>query len=184
MFNRFGFMSPRWGAFAEGRVHNFEKGALKYVILDLLKDKPAHGYEIIRALGERSHGMYSPSPGSVYPTLQLLSDMGYLTATEIDAKKVYTLTDPGRTFLKDNQESLDRINAFLERRWPSDSKYTEWQQTFQGLHRLGQKMRGNFHELDKEQLTAIRGIVDKSVVEIERIIDHPKRAESPSGSKM
>jgi DNA-binding PadR family transcriptional regulator len=183
MFNRFGFIGPRWGAFSEGRAHNFEKGALKYVILDLLKDKSAHGYEIIRALGERSHGMYSPSPGSVYPTLQLLSDMGYLTATEIDAKKVYTITNPGRKFLKENHESLEHINTFLEQRWPSDNKYTEWQQTIQSMHRLGQKLRGNFHELDKEQLTAIRGILDKSVHDIENIIGHPKKSEPPGSKK-
>ena len=53
----------------------FEKGDLKYVILDLLKDEPSHGYEVIRKLEERSRGFYSPSPGSVYPTLQLLEDM-------------------------------------------------------------------------------------------------------------
>ena len=49
------------------RGRMFEKGDLKYVILDLLKDEPSHGYEIIRRLEERSRGFYSPSPGSVYP---------------------------------------------------------------------------------------------------------------------
>ena len=50
----------------------FEKGDLKYVILNLLKDKPSHGYEIIRAMEELFHGLYTPSAGSVYPTLQML----------------------------------------------------------------------------------------------------------------
>jgi DNA-binding PadR family transcriptional regulator len=56
-----------------GHARFFEKGDLKYVILDLLKDKPRHGYEIIRALEDRFHG-FTPSAGSVYPTLQLLDD--------------------------------------------------------------------------------------------------------------
>lgn len=54
----------------------FQKSDVKYVILDLLNEKPSHGYEIMRALEERSHGFYSPSAVSVYPTLQLLEDMG------------------------------------------------------------------------------------------------------------
>jgi len=176
MFNRFGFMSPRWGAFAEGRAHNFEKGALKYVILDLLKDKPAHGYEIIRALGERSHGIYSPSPGSVYPILQLLADLGYLTTDKIESKKIYTITDTGKQYLKNNKESLDRINSFLEQRWPSDIKFNQWQQTFQEMRRLGQRLQGRLHELDAEQLSAIREIVNKSIHDIDAVIERSKKS--------
>lgn len=174
MFQGFGFMSSRWGAFAAVHARGFEKGALKYVILDLLKDKPAHGYEVMRALEERSHGMYSPSPGSVYPTLQLLSDMGYVTASEVDARKVYAITDAGRAYLKDNQENVDRINAFVEHRWPSAGK-GEWRQTFQEMHKLGHQLRERFHELDKEQLSAIRGAVQKAVQDIEKIIERKAR---------
>ena len=79
----------------ERHAHLFERGHLKYVILDLLKDKPAHGYEIIKALEERFHGFYSPSAGSVYPTLQLLEDMGYVKSSDQDGKKVYTITAEG-----------------------------------------------------------------------------------------
>ena len=64
-----------------GRV--FEKGDLKYLILDLLKDEPSHGYELIRALEERFRGFYSPSPGSVYPTLQLLEDLAAAPAAMV-----------------------------------------------------------------------------------------------------
>src|SRR5919202_1373987 len=80
----------------------FGRGDLKYVILDLLKDQPRHGYEVIRALEERFRGFYSPSPGSVYPTLQLLADQGYLTSTERDGKRVYAITDEGRKFLEEH----------------------------------------------------------------------------------
>jgi DNA-binding PadR family transcriptional regulator len=84
-----------------GRV--FEKGDLKYVILDLLKDEPSHGYELIRALEERFRGFYSPSPGSIYPTLQLLEDLGHVTVTQRDGKKVYTITEQGRGFLEEHR---------------------------------------------------------------------------------
>ncbi len=99
---------PRFFA-SERRSRLFEKGDLKYVVLDLLKDKPAHGYEIMRALEERSHGLYSPSAGSVYPTLQLLEDMGYVSSNQQDGKKIYAITDGGRSFLKERQENINQI---------------------------------------------------------------------------
>ena len=93
----------------------FEKGDLKYVILDLLKDKPSHGYEIIRALENRFHGFYSPSAGSIYPTLQLLEDMSYVKSTEQDGKKVYTITEEGRKFLHDQEATMDKIKDHMRR---------------------------------------------------------------------
>ena len=68
-FRRERFMKGPW------RESSFQKGDLKYVILDLIKDKPRHGYEIIRELEEMSHGLYTPSPGAVYPTLQMLEEL-------------------------------------------------------------------------------------------------------------
>jgi len=92
---------PRgWGwpggfaGFATGgrRRQWFGAGDMKYVILELVKDKPRHGYEIMKELEERMHGCYSPSPGTVYPTLQLLEDEGLVKAKEVDGKKVYEIT--------------------------------------------------------------------------------------------
>src|ERR1700687_1639575 len=84
----------RGGPFGGGRM--FDQGHLKFVILQLLDEKPRHGYEIIKELEERSGGRYSPSPGTVYPTLTLLEEMGYATATlEEGGKKVYAITESG-----------------------------------------------------------------------------------------
>src|ERR671915_2152139 len=105
----FGWGPWRGRGFDHGRGRVFGKGDLKYVILDLLQDKPAHGYELIRALEERFRGFYSPSPGSVYPTLQLLEDLGYVSATQQDGKKVYRITDEGRKFLEENRRSVEDI---------------------------------------------------------------------------
>ena len=92
-----------------GRESHFQKGDLKYVILDLLKDKPRYGYEVIRELEERSHGFYSPSAGVVYPTLQMLEEMGYASAAEQDGKKVYSITDEGRQFLTERKDFTEEI---------------------------------------------------------------------------
>ena len=74
----------------------FERGDLKFVILRLLSDNPMHGYEVMKALEKESGGYYNPSPGSVYPTLQMLEDEGYLESAEKDGKKVYSVTDTRR----------------------------------------------------------------------------------------
>src|SRR5512146_901555 len=79
-----------WGGFRE---RMFEKGDLKFVIIQLLAEKQRHGYEIIRDLEGSLGGFYSPSPGAVYPTLQMLEDLGYVTSYQQDGKRVYQITD-------------------------------------------------------------------------------------------
>jgi DNA-binding PadR family transcriptional regulator len=82
---------------------------MKYVILRLLRDKPRHGYEVMKELEERLHGCYSPSPGTVYPTLQWLEDEELVRAEEVDGKKVYHITDAGRKFLDEHSDVVDDI---------------------------------------------------------------------------
>jgi DNA-binding PadR family transcriptional regulator len=98
---------PR-GRWRGGRM--FEQGDLRYVVLRLLEEKPRHGYEIIKALEERFGGAYAPSPGAVYPTLQLLEDLGYTRIVPGDeGKKVYEITDAGRAHLAENRATVDSI---------------------------------------------------------------------------
>ena len=107
----FGF-GPRaffWGGPRGRRRQWFESGDMKYVILKLLKDKPRHGYEVMKELEERLHGCYSPSPGTVYPTLQWLEDAGLVSAKEVDGKKVYGITDAGTRFLEEHRDVVDDI---------------------------------------------------------------------------
>ena len=104
------------------RSRLFKKGDLKYVILDLLKDKPSHGYEIILTLEERFHGLYSPNAGSIYPVLQLLEDMGYVTPNVTEGKKVYTITDSGKGFLKEQKETTDKIKGRLRGWWGTKNR--------------------------------------------------------------
>lgn len=73
------------------------RGDVRAAILKLLTDRPMHGYEMIQEINERSQQLWKPSPGSIYPTLQLLVDEGLLTVTESEAsKKLFELTDDGR----------------------------------------------------------------------------------------
>jgi DNA-binding PadR family transcriptional regulator len=72
------------------------RGDVRTAVLALLAEKPMHGYQLIREIEERSGGAWKPSPGSVYPTLQLLADEGLISAEESSGRKTYSLTDEGR----------------------------------------------------------------------------------------
>ncbi len=155
-----------------GRGRVFEKGDLKYVILDLLEDKPSHGYEVIRALEKRSRGFYSPSPGSVYPTLQLLEDLGYVTATQRDGKKVYVVTDEGRKFLEEHRRSVEDIWGRVSGGWDPElaGEVHEIRHELGDLARLfGRKMRAG--RIDRDKLRRIREVIVRAVREIEVILE-------------
>jgi DNA-binding PadR family transcriptional regulator len=170
-----GFFGPGhgWGyGFGPRRGRVFEKGDLKYVILDLLNEKPSHGYEVIRALEGRFRGFYSPSPGSVYPTLQLLEDLGYVSATQQDGKKVYQITDEGRKFLEENRRSVEDIWGRVGGGWDPEiaAELHEMKHELAGLGRLfGREMHAG--RLNREKLRRIREVIASAAREIEEILD-------------
>lgn len=79
-----------------GGATRMGKGDVRTAVLGLLADRPMHGYQIIQQIEERSGGSWKPSPGSVYPTLQLLADEGLIQAEESNGRKTYSLTPEGR----------------------------------------------------------------------------------------
>ncbi|GHJ39028.1 PadR family transcriptional regulator [Streptomyces sp. TS71-3] len=86
-----------WGGRGRGRPQGrARRGDVRASILALLKDRPMHGYEMIQEIAERSAGAWKPSPGSVYPTLQLLEDEGLIASASEGGKKLYSLTEAGR----------------------------------------------------------------------------------------
>jgi DNA-binding PadR family transcriptional regulator len=90
-------------------------GDLRLIVLALLEAGPRHGYDIIKTLEERSHGIYSPSPGVVYPTLTFLEEAGFATATSEGNKKTYAITDAGRAHLDENREIVDMVLAGMDK---------------------------------------------------------------------
>jgi DNA-binding PadR family transcriptional regulator len=148
----------------------FEKGDIKYIILDLIKDKPSHGYEIIRALEERCHGFYSPSAGSVYPTLQMLEDMEYVTSVERDGKKVYTITDKGKEFLAEQEEVIDKIKCHMHDFWDTGNR-REFREVFREMRGITQLMGKKAHRMSSDKLTKIRGIITKACHDVEKVIE-------------
>ncbi len=110
----FGFGPEFWwgrGGQKGGRRRRvwFESGDMKYVILKLLKERPMHGYEVMKELEQQTHGCYKPSPGTVYPTLQWLEDEGLVRCEEQEGKKVYSITEAGLAFLDENKSTVEDI---------------------------------------------------------------------------
>jgi DNA-binding PadR family transcriptional regulator len=148
----------------------FEKGDLKYVILNLLKDKPSHGYEIIRAMEELFHGFYTPSAGSVYPTLQMLDDMGYVSVTEHDGKKIYTITEEGKKFLQEQQETIEKIESQMKD-WCGPHNIDDFRETIHELKTFGRMVGGRMHNLGEEKWTKIKDVISRARREIEEILE-------------
>ncbi len=90
-------------------------GDLRLIALALIADAPRHGYDIIKALEEKSRGAYTPSPGVVYPTLTYLEEAGYATSTPEGSKRVYTATEAGLAHLRENEEQVTAALAEIER---------------------------------------------------------------------
>jgi DNA-binding PadR family transcriptional regulator len=101
-------------------------GDLRLIVLALLADQPRHGYDIIKALEERSHGAYSPSPGVVYPTLTYLEEAGYAAAAAEGNKKVYAITEAGRAHLDQNRNVADMILSSMEEYGAKLAKARAW----------------------------------------------------------
>lgn len=106
----------RGGRHRGDRRRLFDHGDLRFILLGMIADKPAHGYDLIKALGEKMGGGYSPSPGVIYPTLTMLEEQGYAAATSEDGKKLYAATDAGRAFLQDNNAAYKAIQTRMDAR--------------------------------------------------------------------
>ncbi|TWB82836.1 DNA-binding PadR family transcriptional regulator [Nitrospirillum amazonense] len=153
-----------------GAARVFENGDLRFLFLDLIREKPRYGYEIIKAIEEKVGGGYSPSPGVVYPTLTLLEEMGH---TEVSVgeggKKLYTLTESGAAFLEENRhvlaaikERLDKISAV--RGWMPPAPVVRAMENLKMALRL--RLRGG--TLTEEQARAIAQALDQAAQAIEQ----------------
>ena len=170
-----GFGRGPWGNPNPWNAERPGRGDLKYVILELLRDQPRHGYDIIRALEERSRGSYRPSPGSVYPTLQMLEDLGYVSSTQEEGKKVYRITDEGRAYLGEQQTTVDDIRSRLQSGWDA----TQRPEVADLMHELQMMARALFRHAtsgamqDPARLKRLREILQKARTDIESVGEAP-----------
>jgi DNA-binding PadR family transcriptional regulator len=103
------------GGRGRGRRRMFDSGELRLVLLKLIADQPRHGYDLIRAIEELTHGAYAPSPGVVYPTLTMLQDMGLIEeAPGEGSRKAFQITSDGEAHLAEKAEEVEDLLGRLE----------------------------------------------------------------------
>ena len=128
-------------------------------------------------------GYYRPSPGSVYPTLQMLEDLGYVSSSQQEGKKIYTITDEGRRYLEDQKSTVDDIRERIASGWEAAQRpevsdlMHEVQQLGRALFRHG--TRGALH--DPERLKRLREIVARARAEVESL-DAERSPSTPAGA--
>lgn len=157
---------------APGLGRFFAHGDLRLVILNLIAEKPRHGYEVIKAIEEAVAGAYSPSPGTIYPTLTLLEELGYVTvATSADSsKKLHEITDQGRALLSANRPGLDVLLARMAEasRVRGDGPAPQIVRAMENL-KLALRLRTARGPLTEEETTAIAAALDAAAVTVEKI---------------
>ncbi len=134
------------------------------MILKSLTEKPMHGYEIIKSLSDEFGGVYRPSAGAIYPTLQTLEEEDYVASEEKEEKKTYTITPKGKELVKESEEKfkvmLERRRAFLDERKDLNRE----------LRNLASLIMTNYRDLDKEKADAVAKALKETRKKISDII--------------
>ena len=172
---------PRHGDPAEHQARKreriFEAGGLKLIALHLIAQQPSHGYDIIRAVGELVGGDYQPSPGTMYPTLSVLVDMGHVTATEsAGGRKQYAITPEGQAALTEQDAALQQLLTRLSdgrrhERHQRPAQLVRALENFKTALRL--KLDGRpgapAAALTEAQIKALAAVLDQAALQIEQV---------------
>jgi DNA-binding PadR family transcriptional regulator len=175
------FWFRSWGKGRGGRRRRgawFGSGDMKYVILKLLRERPMHGYEIMKELEEKTRGCYKPSPGTVYPTLQWLEDGDLVEMEVVKGKKVYSITDDGRQFLEDNsttvEDIFDRVGEMIDRIFQDPGPDVS-----RAIGRLvGVAYRGAWRDGTSSGKEEIVNIIDEATSRVEDLLNERGAAKS------
>ncbi len=174
-----GFWGPGGGGFPGAR--KLSSADLQLVVLALLEEKPAHGYELIRALEERSDGFYTPSPGVIYPALTYLEESGHAALETEGNRKLYRITDAGRQHLETNRTSTEAILDALSR---IGTRMERVREAFAGVDDVDPDAGEGLHRAHRALRRALRHKRGSSPDEARRITDILDRATAEiSGSR-
>ena len=161
-------------------------GDLQLIILRLLSEKPCHGYEIIKAVEEHSSGVYTPSPGMVYPALTYLEEMGYAVAAAEGTKKLFTITGEGTEYLSKHRVAADDIwnqlaifgrkLANFRKQYAEDEDVADhFGSGSSAAHGEWQQMKAEFRGLRDELKAAIYQKLNSSMEEKKRVLEILRR---------
>jgi DNA-binding PadR family transcriptional regulator len=158
---------PFWrGRGGPGRL--FASGDLRFLILALIAEKPRHGYELIKAIEEKLGGLYSPSPGVIYPMLTLLEETGLATVTSEGTRKLYFITEEGKKELEENRSAVDEILERMSAVGSAAGPNERDPQIMRAIHNFRMALSMRAGNLTAEQRSRIVEIIDNAAREIEK----------------
>ena len=153
------------------RARMFDSGELRLVMLKLIADDPRHGYDVIRAIETMTGGGYAPSPGTVYPTLTLLDEMGLIEEQQSEgSKKRFAATDQGRAHLKENADEVAALIAKLSR-MDEQARRADRAPVRRAMGNLRHVVQDRlmYGELSDDQVHDVAAMIDELVQRIERL---------------
>jgi len=145
----------------------FGHGDLKLLLLALIEQQPRHGYELIRLIEEMFHGHYSPSPGAIYPTLTMLEELGHAQVeNEQGGRKLYAITDAGRTFLEENRAAVEAVMSRTEQSARMAAKMSMPMSIRNAMHALKHALLMRGTEWTKAETQRVASILEKAAADI------------------
>jgi DNA-binding PadR family transcriptional regulator len=155
------------GSMSEAAPRFVARGGIRFAILGMLKEKPRHGYDIIREMESMSGGLYSPSPGAIYPNLQALEDQDLVTSSTEEGKKVYAITEAGTAYLDQHKDRAESHRERWESHWGSGQE-GEAGDTLRDIHQAFQQVKAAVRDSagDADRLKAIGAVLQQAAVKI------------------
>jgi DNA-binding PadR family transcriptional regulator len=148
------------------------RGDIKFILLELLSEHPSHGYDLIKEMETRYGGFRRLSPGSVYPTLQMLEEGGYLRSTQEGGKRIYTITDEGRQLLAERTRTQKETS---DSSWDTFKTFmTGKPQELIELRKVATELAGIMVQVARsgnvERINRVRGLLEQVKREIYAIL--------------
>jgi DNA phosphorothioation-dependent restriction protein DptG len=153
-----------------------ERGEIRYLVLDAIREQSRHGYEVIQHIEQRAGGTYRPSPGVIYPTLQMLEELGHAQVIDTEGRKAYRITDAGRTDLEQNARAVeDFYQRFGDDPWESQAE--DFAEVMWRIARLVKTFKRGARkgQLTPEILRGVRSVLDEALNGLEAVLNGTKR---------
>ncbi len=154
-----------------------ERGGVRYLVLEAIAEQPRHGYEIIQHIEQRAGGTYRPSPGVIYPTLQMLEELEHARVVQQESRKVYAITDAGREDLEQNRAVVDEFYARFSDEQPWMSYAEDLAELMKRIGKLMVTFKVGAHRgrLSPATMRAIRLALDEALRKIDDALNGPRR---------
>jgi DNA-binding PadR family transcriptional regulator len=164
--------SEMWSEWWRGPAPRAERGNVRYLVLDAIGDQARHGYEIIQYIADKCGGAYKPSPGVIYPTLQMLEELGHARAVPRGERKVYEITEEGRKDLAEHAVDV----ADLYARFRDDTWDPRGDDIASVMNRVGRVLKTFRHgakrgRLRPSVLKRAIAILDEALTKLEALLE-------------